>query len=81
MALQLTMRKRSKKQLEATAYHEAGHAVRAYRYDIKIKSVTIKPDEDSLGRITSDNLLKGLHPDIEITPHARDKMENVFASQ
>ena len=69
------MRKRSKKQLEATAFHEAGHAVRAYRYGIKIKSVTIKPDETSLGKMIADGLLKGLRPDIEITPGARNKME------
>jgi len=75
MALQSTMRKRSKKQFEATAYHEAGHAVLAYRYDIKIESVTIKRDEDSFGRMAGDGLLKKIRPDIEITPGGRDKME------
>ena len=69
------MRKRSKQQLEATAYHEAGHAVLAYHYGYKIKSVTIKRGEDSLGKMVADGLLKGLRPDIEITPYGRDKME------
>ena len=70
------MRKRSKKQLETTTYHEAGHAVLAYHYGYKIKSVTIKRGEDSLGKMVADGLLKGLpHTHIEITPRDRDKME------
>ena len=39
----------SKTKIESTAYHEAGHAVAAIVQDLVIVSVTIEPDEDSLG--------------------------------
>lgn len=37
--------------LEVTAYHEAGHAIAAWRQRIAISSVTIKPGEDYSGRL------------------------------
>lgn len=43
------MNKRQK-QLAATAYHEAGHAIMAWYLNRKIKSVSILKNEDSLGR-------------------------------
>lgn len=39
------------KRKKATAYHEAGHAVAAWRQGLKFKRVTIKPDADSLGHV------------------------------
>ncbi|MBF0371677.1 MAG: hypothetical protein HQL52_19750 [Magnetococcales bacterium] len=34
---------------ELTAYHEAGHAVLWWHFGIRLKEVTIKPTDDSLG--------------------------------
>lgn len=45
------MRRLSKAALEATAYHEAGHAVAAWRQKVAIKSVSIERDDDSHGRM------------------------------
>jgi hypothetical protein len=36
---------------EATAYHEAGHAVIGYMFNAQFCSVSIKPNEDSSGRV------------------------------
>jgi len=45
------MRKRSQSQLEAAAYHEAGHAVIAYLLGCKPESVTITPTLDTAGHL------------------------------
>ena len=42
---------------QATAYHEAGHAVACFMYDIKLHSISIRPDEDSHGRVNHNNPL------------------------
>jgi len=42
-------KKRPTKALEAIAYHEAGHALAAYEERIRIKRVTIKPEETYSG--------------------------------
>jgi ATP-dependent Zn protease len=36
--------------LQATAYHEAGHAVAGWYVGIEAKNLSIVPDADSLGR-------------------------------
>jgi hypothetical protein len=46
------------KRLEATAYHEAGHAIAAWRLDARVFRVTIEPDEDSLGATHHSNPMK-----------------------
>lgn len=43
--------KRISKELRATAYHEAGHAVASYLLRIGLKGASIIPDEDSEGRV------------------------------
>jgi hypothetical protein len=45
------MGNRPNKELWHTAVHEAGHAVAAYLTGTKIKVVTIKPDEKTLGYV------------------------------
>ena len=47
----------SKRQIEATAYHEAGHAVAAIEMGFKVSSVSIQPDEFSHGRTVHNNPL------------------------
>lgn len=41
----------TRRRREATAYHEAGHAVAALHEDRPFKYVTIKPSEDSIGHV------------------------------
>ena len=47
------------KALESTAYHEAGHAVAAYQVGQLIKSVTIIPDDDSSGSVSTGPYFSG----------------------
>ena len=47
------------KALESTAHHEAGHAVAAYQLGQPIKSVTIIPDDDSSGSVSTDPYFSG----------------------
>jgi len=42
---------RSQKALKKTAFHEAGHAVEAFMRDVPFRSVTIKENAESLGRV------------------------------
>ena len=70
--------RRTKAQLPLTAYHEAGHAIVAWRYHIAIHHVTIGPSEDSLGHVLykryANRFLRDI--DIKITPTKRDHIEN-----
>ncbi len=70
------MRRRST--LEATAYHEAGHAVAAHLLHTGLRSVTIVPNkaEDTAGETLTGlgGRFKG-QPDVEITPAIRDWLE------
>lgn len=73
------------KKLECTAYHEAGHAVAAYRQHLRFRYVTIKPDEndDSLGHLLHRAFDKRFRPDIALTPKMVESIEkhivNCFA--
>ena len=49
------MTKRSKSQIEATAYHEADHAVIAYLLDYKPQFATIVPTVDTAGNVISQS--------------------------
>jgi hypothetical protein len=45
------MKRKAPKQPIQTAFHEAGHAVAFHELGFKVKSVTIVPDEESLGKV------------------------------
>jgi hypothetical protein len=71
------MTRRSKSQIEATAYHEAGHAVIAYLLGYRPQSVTIVPTADTAGHIIHANPLHGFQLDIDGSHEARLRVENV----
>jgi ATP-dependent Zn protease len=58
-------------ELQATAYHEAGHAVVALRLGLKFRHVTIKPDSDSLGHLKCDRHPKWFNPNIDKSDRTR----------
>jgi len=53
------------KKLEATAYHEAGHAVAAFFLRRGFTRVSIIPGEDFLGQLVTTPPPRSLHPDCE----------------
>jgi len=53
-----TKTRRSRKSLEATAYHEAGHAVIALSERMRVKSATIVPGEDYWGAVARQNMTR-----------------------
>ena len=65
------MRSRELLRLNATAYHEAGHAIAAWRNYLTFKYVTIKPEAGSLGHMLHNRLPKWFKPDIESTDRQR----------
>jgi hypothetical protein len=60
--------------LEATAYHEAGHAVVSFGVGRGVRRVTIIPDGDSLGHITNHGL-PAFHPDYKTDGATRRRVE------
>ena len=63
--------------LERTAYHEAGHAVAENHYAGKIKTVSIIPKDDTLGRMRAKNPFAGKPLDtVRITPHLEKKIRD-----
>jgi hypothetical protein len=62
---------------EATAHHEAGHAVAAWRMYLPFKYVTIKPDADdgSLGHVLHDVHPKWFRPDDDLSDRVRLRLE------
>lgn len=71
---------RPTKALIATAYHEAGHAVAAYHFGVRVKSVTIQPTDDSLGAVIHARLDRRTAEMVEygsITPGGREKVERM----
>ena len=65
----------SKAKRAAVAYHEAGHAVVAWRRDVKFKHVTIVPD-DSLGMLFHGQSPKWFRPDIDSSPRINLRAES-----
>jgi len=73
------MTKRSKSQIEATAYHEAGHAVIAYLLGDKPQSATIVPTVDTAGNvIIHANPLHGFQLDVDGSDEARLRVEKAI---
>ena len=56
---------RSQKALKKTAFHEAGHAVEAFMRDVPFRSVTIKENAESLGRVILCKRPRWANPDLE----------------
>jgi hypothetical protein len=48
----------------STAYHEAGHAIAAYRFGMRLREITIEPEQGSQGSITGE-FTAGITRDIE----------------
>ena len=59
---------RRRKTGEATAYHEAGHAVLQSDFELPIRRVTIRRDRDTLGKVEGKGPLYFKEIDIQITP-------------
>jgi ATP-dependent Zn protease len=66
---------RRRKTREATAYHEAGHAVLRSHFDLPIRRVTIRCDRETAGKVEGKGALYLRGIDIEITPA---KQERIF---
>ncbi len=66
---------RRTKGLESTAYHEAGHAVVAFELEIPFESVTIAPDEESVGSMIYQRRLQKLDDYGSISARRRATLE------
>ena len=69
------MRRRTKA-LQSTAYHEAGHAVAAYRHGMKVKRLTIVPSGDALGSHQSHAYFTEINLEYDSSPRAQRRAEN-----
>jgi ATP-dependent Zn protease len=59
------------RELQATAYHEAAHAVVALRLALKFRHVTINPGSDCLGHLLCSRLPKWFNLEINKSDRAR----------
>jgi len=61
---------------QATAFHEAGHAVVAWLEGIRIEEVSIIPSEDSHGHVVHfiPRILRTTRLDVEVTPLAHHNL-------
>jgi hypothetical protein len=57
LKLKMPKLKQNNLAIQATAYHEAGHAVAAYRLGVSLRQVSIEPDESSAGHVKHQRLL------------------------
>ncbi|HEV2057553.1 MAG TPA: hypothetical protein VGV06_20665, partial [Methylomirabilota bacterium] len=64
----------SEKELQSTAYHEAGHAVAAHWERVRLESATIVPGDDFDGKVISRNLLHGRNVDSDASQRNRSRM-------
>jgi ATP-dependent Zn protease len=70
--------KRTRSQLESTAYHEAGHAIAEWRLLVRVpRRLTIEPDGDSLGFSEGSNPLIRVDIEWDDSPRAQRKAENL----
>jgi len=67
-----------RKELEKTAYHEAGHAVAAFEMKRSFRHVTIEPDEESLGHIMFTKFRDSFRPDIDSYSKIRNPLEKAI---
>jgi ATP-dependent Zn protease len=65
-------------QREATAYHEAGHTVAAWRLGAAPKTVTIIPHGDIQGQATQGAPMSGIRLDFDGSDHARNRIERAI---
>jgi hypothetical protein len=72
------MSKRNTSQFEATAYHEAGHAVIAYVLGYRPQFVTIVPTLDTAGHIIHPNPLDGCQRNPDSSDEARLRIESLI---
>ena len=68
---------RQTKQLKAIAYHEAGHAVAAKYHGLAAKSLSIIPDQNSLGRYIHQPYFRNIDPSYDASPRAQRRIENM----
>jgi ATP-dependent Zn protease len=64
--------RKSTKKLQATAYHEAGHAVLAWGEKMKIHRITIKAAGNEFGHVANRNPLSRIKPESKLL---RDRTE------
>jgi len=62
--------------LEATAFHEAGHAFLAVERRLPLRYVTIEPNEDSLGHIRGKAWPESFRPDINADRQTTKRLED-----
>lgn len=67
----------SARNLVATAYHEAGHAVMAYFEGIRNKGASIKPEGNASGVCRLQNILWHVNPQWDGTLRMRDRIERL----
>lgn len=63
---------------EATAYHEAGHAVAAWAYKLPVRRISIRPEGDAKGVAVHRNPLAGIRLDIDGSDRARLRAEKAI---
>jgi hypothetical protein len=57
--------------LRATAFHEAGHVVAAWRQGVRVYRVTIVPTDGFMGRIDHQTVLRGNRLDLNSSDRVR----------
>jgi ATP-dependent Zn protease len=62
-------------QCEATAYHEAGHAVAALVYGLAVRAATIIPAPGVTRSVGHANPSRGIQLDFDDSPRARRRAE------
>ena len=65
------------KELESIAYHEAGHAVVAWRVGVKAKSLSIIPEPGSKGRYIHKPYFTDINPEYDTSPRAERRLKNM----
>jgi hypothetical protein len=70
--------KKAVKREEATAYHEAGHAVAAWVMDRPFRYVTIVPMEGTLGHVQHPAWREHVQPDINVDGRTRRLLEKAI---